>query len=208
MAVDNGITLYDSALLEKFKRVFPNTFIASSEMLFNIMGENSNMPIKLPAINIFNMGYEVAQQVYNYPEMKTGRPISFLDSNRASITKLQSLPIRMDYQIDVTDNNRTRINGIVKELLFWLYREPILTIKDPYTENNFDFNLLIEGGIQDTSDLMSFADRGRIYRNTFNLNIANARLFMSSNTKTVLETIVEEYYEDELINTITEKVEE
>ncbi len=205
MVVDDGITLYDTAILEKFKRVFPNTFFTSTDVLFNIMGEHSQLPIRLPAINIFNLGYEVEGQLFNMPEMRSGRPISYRDASMADISKLQSLPIRIDYQVDVTDNNRIRINGIMKELLFWLYREPILTIEDPYLKNKFDFNIQVEGGISDTSDLMSFADRGRIYRNTINLAISFARLFMSEDVKSVLETVVEEYYEEELVSSKTYK---
>ncbi len=208
-----SLTLYDASLLAKFRSVFPNTYIATTESVFQMIGEQGK-EIKLPVINIYNTGYEVLGQLYNFPEMRTGRPMSFKDvDTKEEIVNVQSLPVRIDYQIDFADNSRDRLNGILKEIIFWLYKHPMMQVTEPSTKTVFDFAIQIEGGVQDNSDIMSFADRGRIYRNTMNLVVPSARFFMNKRAKTVLQVLVDEYFGDDfdpdsLIDSTTFSVDE
>ena len=189
-----SLTLYDAALLHKFRSVFPNTYIATSETVIQMMSEQGEA-VKLPVMNLYNMNYEVAGQLYNFPELRSGRPMSYVDTKtKEEIANILSLPIRIDYQVDLADNSRERINGIMKEIMFWLYRNPLIEIAEPTTGTKFTFTTQIEGGVQDNSDIMSFADRGRIYRNTLTLVIPDARFFMHRKGKTVLEVLVDEHF--------------
>lgn len=177
---------FDEAILSKVKEVFPNVSMAYEDK-YEDMGDEKK-DLLFPLINIWRMSNIIQDGMYNthkmmrqgfkYPE-KDGK---FLD--------IRSLPVTVNYQVDIMSDLRVQVDDIFKELaMFFIIQNSLHVSFDmgPNVEpicREFTIKILDN---QTLTEYSSFGDRGRIYREVINLEIPNAELLFAVNKPMIKE---------------------
>ena len=202
-----SVIYYDTALKEKLKEVFNNTFFATTEEAFKECARVNNGKVKLPLISVFRpMGFTINTSRYNEHEFRTGYFIKKVkEPPKAEMRVLKALPVRLQYQVDVWTVTKASCDRLTEELIMWLQYDPYIRFVNPVVElmkydevegeveKTIEAALKIEKTIQDNSDVLSFEDRGRYYRNTFEIFFDEPRLFSYSNFKKFADEIPVDY---------------
>jgi len=195
-----NVSVYDKALYEKIKAVFDNTIYATPDEAFKEVAEENNGQVKLPMISIYRTNYEPY-----FPELQ-GRVTRSPMLVQRSLDQIDALSgkalfVKIFYTIDIWATKRDHVDQIVKELIFFLGRNPKVTAhvnldldlgqipKDQYFEAFITFEQLT-----DNSDLVEAEDFGRLYRNTLEISIDQAPLMVFKTSKLAVD-IPFEFYE-------------
>jgi len=189
-----SVNLYDEAVLNKFKGIFYNTVYAQTDMAFQASAEldKNQGKMRLPLFSIYCMNYTISLDWLNWGRTRVGRRSRFTDTeNYTEMEREQTVPMRLEYQLDVWASTRSDLNDIVRELLFWIVQNPTFVVENPLNGEKYNFNLYISSDLQDNSDVMTHESRGRIYRMTIPLMVDEAVLFKVYDIKTVLEPLIE-----------------
>lgn len=198
-----SVIYYDTALKEKVKEVFNNTFFATTEEAFKECARINNGKVKLPLISIFRpMGFTINTSRYNEDAFRRGYFIKKIrDHPDGKMQVMKELPVRLQYQIDVWTATKSDCDRLTEELIMWLLYRPYIEFVNPrvdlqkHDEENGSVSktiktaLKIEETIQDNSEVMSFEDRGRYYRNTFEIFFDEPRLFSYSTFENFVDEI-------------------
>ena len=98
-----SVIFYDTALKEKFKEIFDNSFFAPTDEAFRECAKVNNGKVKLPMISFYRpMGFTINWSRFNEAAFRGGYPIKQIRSHpdgKQGI--LKDLPVRLNYQIDV-----------------------------------------------------------------------------------------------------------
>lgn len=177
-----SLKLYDEAMTEFIKEVFPNTVFAYQEKAFETRATKRDMPPKGEV--------EVMLPLVTLNRLTTEYAFEFAGNNNRSLSGYQGLrnryiktiPINIVYQIDIWSNKREETDDIFRELSFYL-RDNEIEIdfdkdgkKDPL-KISFVLHLLDN---EDNTDIESFTDKGRIYRHSITVELREAVLIMTS----------------------------
>ena len=177
-----AVYLYDEALLNKIKGWTQNTDIhlygpnESSRLFETIADESNDNPIKLPLISISRPeGFTIKNP--------NKQPLSFDGmTTEASYEKsimLNAIPISLSYQIDVYTRYQKEADEFVRNLIFNIVNFPVLTVKIPYNDANIehDSSILLDGNVQDNSDVPERIVAGQFTRYTLNISVDDAYLW-------------------------------
>lgn len=181
---------YDEALKKKLESVFPNvvfsslskafTHTADSEVLSQThdgelrQKEKKEQIVALPmiAFDRINNGLNFEFRA-NDPAIRRGR---FVIKEEEPLLE-KTLPINPQYQIDIVSDRRVEVDGIWRELVMFLYTNPLLEVefggKTPFVES-FPLKIM---DTDNTTDIEDFSNTGRIYRQTLTVEIPQAQLF-------------------------------
>lgn len=211
-----SVEMYDYAVRDKLRGVFSNTHYAPTDEAFKRCAEANEGKVKLPMISIFRPGaFEIDTRNYNMPDFFRGRNMwlkapelgegQSLDDvypkgNIApeAIRNLRSLPVVLRYQMDVWGTRMDVVNEMTKEIIFWLVEYPHIVVAEPISEIGMEFSIEFEDGITDNTDIMGFQDRGKLYRNSLDFFIRDARLFSYLDIEKLVKNIeIEVYYVDD-----------
>lgn len=179
-----SVNLYDNAIVDKLKEITKDSriFINTSDNIFSIIGKEDNDNIEFPLISVTRTGMSIISDRVSYPLMKAGS-LAKVNENKEYFTRLQAIPIRINYMIDVWTTTRLDNDNIVRELIFYFFTHPTLQIEIPYTVNiKHNFNLFINSDIEDNSDISEHKSRGIYYRQTLSLYTDDAYIWKSSRT--------------------------
>lgn len=172
---------YDEAIIENFRRIFSNgkIYIVPPEDAFNLIGTVNTDNVKLPMISLLRSpGWSLLDSRPHNMKFE-GKIVKVEDDE---VTLLRAIPIRINYQLDVWTESRLENDLIMRELIFYLSTNPTLQVNINY--DNFsgkhDFNLFIDGEVEDNSDLVAHKDRGRYFRQTISLYTDDAYLWRTS----------------------------
>lgn len=184
-----SVEIYDSAVVEKMKEVFSNTLYAPTDEAFKRCAELNSGKVMIPMISIYRpSAFEIDNRNYNKPEFFKGRRMellepelgegeTYLDVDPEKIRNIRSLSVMLRYQMDVWGDRMNVVNEITKELIFFLLEFPNIEVKEPISGMDMKFSVQLEEGITDNTDIMGFQDRGKVYRNTIEFFVREARLF-------------------------------
>jgi len=204
-----SLIYYDTALKEKFSGVFKNTFYATTDEAFKACARINGGKVLLPLISIFRpMGFNINNTRYNEHEFRKGYSIQVTSEEDKPLEHrvMRALPVRLQYQIDIWAISRAQCDKLTEEIIMFLLYEPYIEFEIPNLvlpkivageeENKkFRFALKIEETIQDNSDVMSFDDKGRYYRNTFEIYFEEPRIFNHTDFDKFAEEIEIQYIE-------------
>ena len=178
-----SVALYDEALNEKIKYWVGGAkglqFYTTDETrrLFEVVADNNNdKPIQLPLIAIARKpGYilnEKTKQPRTYAGVRTSA------SSNANIT-LMTIPITIEYQIDIYSRYLTECDEITRNLIFNIINYPSLTIEIPYENQKLthNSNIRLQSDVEDNSNIPERLISGQFTRNTVSINIDDAFLF-------------------------------
>ena len=166
---------YDEAIRDKITNVYENTVFSDSAEAFKTSAEGlGEGEVLLPLISIYRIGNPLNLGAYETDSAtKKGRFDPHLSS------RVKTFPITMLYQIDIWSDRKVEVDGIWRELVHFLYVDPVLQVPLEGLSLPEDFTLRLLD-TDDTSDVSEFSDRGRLYRQTLNIEIANAKLLFTS----------------------------
>lgn len=176
--------LYDDALLEKLRNWTQNTSITvvgpdETRRLFEVIADkNNDKPISLPLIALSrSRGYEVL----DYGLGK--QPMSFdgltLNANYDQASQLNSIPIRLSYQLDVYTRYYEEADEYIRNLVFNIINFPKLIVNIPYNNENYKHsaNIILNAEIEDNSDIPEQLVSGQFTRMTLRFDVDDARLW-------------------------------
>jgi len=176
-----SFSLYDKAIVEKLREITKDNriFIHPTENVFSNIAAVDKDNIQLPMISIMRTGVNILDNV-PFALMKTGT-LAKLNREDKYFTRVQAIPIQINYMLDVWTKERLSNDNIVRELLFYFYTHPTLQVDIPYTLNfKHDFNIFVSSNIDDNSDVTSHGTRGEYFRQTLNLYTNDAYLWKAS----------------------------
>ena len=176
-----SVKSYDDAIIDKFRRVF-NTdviHILPVENAIRFMSQLKRDKVEFPLISTTRLGFSVVGSNVNQAAKMTG---SFVrrDGKNNNIFA-QSIPIRIEYQLDVFTVDRESCDEIVRELIFFFYTRPTLKAHFKYgLDFEHNFNLFLNDDVVDNSDTVEHINNGVMFRNTLTFYTDDARLFMNN----------------------------
>lgn len=172
-----SVYLYDEAIVNRIKSVLSNQEIniITAEKAFSKSMESGDSP-QLPAVSLYRDKFTLTKDVRNMPTYRTGRVEASEDN---VVYRTQSLPITINYQIDVWTRKREQNDEFVRDLIwfFTLYPEHKITLKYAGFERVVKFNTFLEEDIVNNSQINDFEDKGQFYRSTLGLYVDEAQLF-------------------------------
>lgn len=170
---------YDIALLEKIKRVFPNTLITSESNALLLSGRgDKNLEVNLPLITFDRINNQLAMREFgNDPMVRRGRMVK-------DETRVSSYPINITYQIDIWSDKRVEVDDIWRELVHFFYIDPEVSVKFDGIDEKEDFPLMLLD-TDNTTDVTNFSESGRLYRQTISTEINQAKMMFVDDYKPI-----------------------
>ena len=175
-----SVKAYDDAIINKFRSIFNTNsiYILPVENAIRFSAQLSKDNVKFPMISTTRLGYSVRNDYINLPAKTVGSFVT-RDGNNNNIFA-QTIPIRIEYQMDVFTVDRQSCDEIVRELIFFFAQHPTLIAHFDYGLNiDHNFNLYQNDEIVDNSDTVEHVNNGVMFRNTLTFYTDDARLFRS-----------------------------
>lgn len=188
-----SVYAYDEALVQDLRRIFSDgrIHIVPPEDAFDLIGTLQKDKILFPMITLSRPGWLLSD---NKPEhmIFEGLPDKITESKEEvpdhrtkgfdssfDVIRLQALPIRINYQIDVWTESRLENDNIMRELIWYYTLHPTLNVKIVYedVERFHHFNVFFDADVEDNSDIESHKDRGRYFRQTISMYTDDAYLW-------------------------------
>lgn len=173
--------IYDDAIIEKFRELF-NTdkiFIIPPERAKDTIAQLSRDDITFPLISLDRHGFTLRDSGSNWTASIKGVADSVDSTGKANI--MHTIPIRIQYQLDVFTVDRLSCDEILRELLFYFKLHPTLYVDIPYGLNGkHKFNVFFNSDIEDNSDTVNHINNGVLYRYTATLYTDDAYLFANT----------------------------
>jgi hypothetical protein len=177
-----AVRFYDEALLQKLHKWAANspltiTGVNETRRLFEVIADSTNdRPIKLPLIALSrNAGYAISN--------KYKQPLSYnantLTQTAETGTKLNAIPIRIPYQIDIYTRYLEEADEYARNIIFNIVNYPKLTVEIPYMDSGYthDANIRLTTDLDDNSDIPERLIPGQFTRLTLGIDIDDAYLF-------------------------------
>lgn len=177
-----GAYLYDEALVEKIRRWSDRTALSiigvdEAERLFESTADRTNdNPITLPLISITRPnGYSVN---ITGKRWSTHSGLNIQSTQDKSFV-LNTIPITIEYQIDVYTRYQKEAETYARNLIFNIINYPKLTVEIPYEGTHFrhDSNIRLTGGVENTSNLAQRIVPGQFTRYSIGIDIDDAFLW-------------------------------
>lgn len=175
-----SVKAYDDAIINKFRSIFnDNTiYILPVENAIRFSAQLNRDNVKFPMISTTRLGYSIRNSDVNFAAKMVGS-FAFRDGENNNVFA-QTIPIRIEYQMDVFTVDRQSCDEIVRELIFFFAQHPTLQAHFEYGLNiDHNFNLYLNDEIVDNSDTVEHINNGVMFRNTLTFYTDDARLFRS-----------------------------
>lgn len=178
-----SVYMYDDAIIQEMRGLVHNdsVYIVPFEESFNLMSRVKDDSVKLPLIHLTRVGWSIIADRESHPQIFTGAVTSF-DQETLKMLRHQTIPIRIDYQLDVITRNRLDNDLLMRELIFYFKTHSSLEVLVPYGLNfRHKFNVFLSPDVDDNSDITQFSQQGQYFRQTMGMYTDDAYLWKSSN---------------------------
>lgn len=179
-----SVSSYDHAIINKFRELFDDNRISilPVEDAFRFVSQLNRDDLEFPLISTTRLGVTILKSDVNQAQKTKGHLVR-QDENNNSIFA-QSIPIRIEYQLDIFTVDRESCDEITRELVFYLYQHPTLQAHFDYgLDIEHNFNLFLNEDIVDNSDTIEHVNKGVKFRNTLTFYTDDARLVRSRKTR-------------------------
>lgn len=176
-----SVKCYDDAIVKRFRAVFGtnNVYVLPVENAIRFTAQLKRDDVTFPLISTTRLGYSVVGDNVNYSAKMTGSFVRREDNNNNTFAT--SIPIRIEYQMDVFTVDRESCDDIVRELIFFFLTRPTLVAHFEYgLDIKQNFTLLMNDDIVDNSDTVEHINNGVMFRNTLTFYVDDARLYMNN----------------------------
>lgn len=179
-----SVKSYDDAIIGKFREVFNDDTISilpvENAIRFSAQLRKDN--VTFPMISTTRLGYSIRNQDVNYNAKMIGAYKGKNDNNDNIFA--QTVPIRIEYQLDIFTVDRVSCDEIVRELIFFFLQHPTLIAHFEYgLDIEHKFNLFLNDDVVDNSDTVEHINTGVLFRNTLTFYTDDAVLFRSKKQK-------------------------
>ena len=177
-----SVSCYDKAIIDDFRRVFTDNTITilPVENAIRFASQLRKDNLTFPMISTTRLGYSILQETKNFNAKRIGTFVT-RDGQNNNIYA-QSLPIRIEYQLDVFTVDQASCDAIIRELIFYFELHPTLQAHFEYGLNiDHNFNLFLNPDVTDNSDTVDHENKGVMFRNTLTFYTDDARLFRRKN---------------------------
>lgn len=186
---------YDDAIIENFREVFNDDriYILPVEDAFRFVSQLNRDDVKFPLISTTRLGVTILSSEVNQAQKMTGHFVRRDGFNNNLFA--QSIPIRIEYQLDIFTVDRRTCDEITRELIFYFYQHPTLVAHFDYgLDIKHNFNLFLNDDVVDNSDTLEHVNKGVKFRNTLTFYTDDARLvrskkFMQGEIKANVKTL-------------------
>lgn len=175
-----SVKAYDDAIINKFRSIFiDNTiYILPVENAIRFSAQLNKDDVRFPMISTTRLGYSIRSQDVNFSAKMYGSFVTRDGQNNNIFA--QTIPIRIEYQMDVFTVDRQSCDEIVRELIFFFAQHPTLQAHFDYGLNiDHNFNIYLNDEIVDNSDTVEHVNNGVMFRNTLTFYTDDARLYRS-----------------------------
>ena len=179
-----SVSSYDRAIVNKFRELFDDNRISilPVEDAFRFVSQLNRDDLEFPLISTTRLAVTILKSDVNQAQKTKGHLVR-QDENNNSIFA-QSIPIRIEYQLDIFTIDRESCDEITRELVFYLYQHPTLQAHFDYgLDIEHNFNLFLNEDIVDNSDTVEHVNKGVKFRNTLTFYTDDARLVRSRKTR-------------------------
>ena len=178
---------YDDAVINYFRGLYDWSVYASPDRAFEVAGMTFEDKVPLPLISVYRS--EFALNPYrNTALFFRGRT---LEVSEDSVTKERVLPLLFSYQMDLWGDKDSVVNHMFSELLFAVIEDPLITLEPDGFKEPYKANLALQE-IQNNSDSIQYASRGRLYRLTA---IFQVQAFIAKLEERPRAFVVPEFYD-------------
>ena len=126
--------------------------------------------VKLPLISVYRMNHSIDFESFGSdPMARRGRFDTYQNS------RIKELPVNIIYQIDIFSDKREDVDGIWRELVQTFIENPLIKVHFDGLEETWEFACFITDS-DNTSDVNSFTDVGRLWRETITIEVRNASM--------------------------------
>lgn len=171
---------YDKAIVENFQKLFNtgNVHILPVEDALRFTSQLNRDDVEFPLISTTRLGITILSSEVNQAQKTTGHLVRRDGYNNNVFA--QSIPIRIEYQLDIFTIERWACDEITRELIFYFYQHPTLVAHFDYGLNiEHNFNLFLNDEVVDNSDTIEHVNTGVKFRNTLTFYTDDARLVRS-----------------------------
>lgn len=171
---------YDKAIIENFQKLFNtgNVHILPVEDALRFTSQLNRDDVEFPLISTTRLGITILSSEVNQTQKTTGHLVRRDGYNNNVFA--QSIPIRIEYQLDIFTVERWACDEITRELIFYFYQHPTLVAHFDYGLNiEHNFNLFLNDDVVDNSDTIEHVNTGVKFRNTLTFYTDDARLVRS-----------------------------
>ena len=176
--------LYDEAIVSNLRKVIGDDRIHINvvENAFNVIPRIDDDKFTLPLITLSRTGWRILSDNHNHSARFEGDVVEIRPYNDTQrIKRVQFIPMKIDYNLDVWTRSRRENDEIVRELFWFFLISPTLQVHVPYDlEFDHNFNIFIEEDVEDNSDLQGQFNHGEYFRQTIHLYTDDAKLWKSS----------------------------
>lgn len=176
-----SVKCYDDAIVKRFRAVFGtnNVYVLPVENAIRFTAQLKRDDVTFPLISTTRLGYSIVGDNVNYNAKMTGSFVRREDDNNNTFAT--SIPIRIEYQMDIFTVDRESCDDIVRELIFFFLTRPTLVAHFEYgLDIKQNFTLLMNDDIVDNSDTVEHINNGVMFRNTLTFYVDDARLYMNN----------------------------
>jgi len=185
-----SLNLYDTSIVTKLRTLMGNNniYIVPPDELFRIMAKVNDDTIQMPMISLTRTGASIDLSRNNHYMKFEGALVDY-DYETNISKRLQAIPLRINYLMDIWTKSRIENDEILGELIFYFMTHPTLKVLIPKGLNiNHNFNLFFNSDIDDNSDIVAHKDRGVYFRQTLSIYTDDAYLWKSSTRKPIYIT--------------------
>ena len=180
----NPLFPYDKAIFKMLKNLFDEVYYVDTyENALQVNAKAHEGKIVLPMISLYRLAdYNIATEAYNDWAVRSGNrntvqgKAEFEDKRIA----MHTLPVTLQYQIDVWATRRDVVDGITAELLMEFKEHPHFKAKLQdmgLDAQKVEFDFQIDDSVVDNSGITEFEDTGRFYRLTLTGIVPMAAIF-------------------------------
>jgi hypothetical protein len=174
------IYLYDKAMENKLKKVFPNTVYAPTDKFYErYLLKDKNDNVKLPALSIWRTSHEFIP--HNAKTQLSIANFGIRHDEEYLVRNIYSMQIILRYQLDIWAGTDIDRDDLMKEILFFLVSYPNIFIQ--YQGQKFEFPIQIEPP-DDITEIAEFESNGDLYRISIPLVVPDARLLFYQDART------------------------
>lgn len=189
--------MYDLAMYDRIHSLYDETYYASPDEQFIVNAREHQGQILMPFIGIYRLpDFSISRDVYNDSQVRRGWT-NFKADNIEGVefsgkpVKVHSLPVTLQYQIDVYATKRDVCDGMVAELLMEFFERPYLRVNFMDIGNKIqEFQVNVDDSVTDNTDISGFNETNRFYRLSFTLEVDHAYIYRVDEGRKVEKIII------------------
>lgn len=176
-----SLAAYDEGVLKYLKDAmnFNNIINSAESRAFGDVAEHTDkVKVKFPLISFWRIANPVDFPGGNFAMRHRGKIVQTDYTDQKGV-RWRALPVKLTYQITIWSDRRREVDDIYRELMMYLITDnPHITVMMQGMDVPENFVLEVTD-TDTTTDVDSFADRGRIYTQNILVDVPEAQLLFS-----------------------------